>query len=80
MCFFFNFRYEKEPNMLFEIVNSCTRHLNKNFNLQRFLNFIDSIANLGVAKTAFSRAVENIKMNIRWLEINQQKLNNWLNE
>ena len=61
------------------LVTGVTQRLTSKLDLQRVKDFIArNQNNLGVATEAFSRALENINTNIRWLEKNLLSVHEWL--
>lgn len=62
-----------------DIVESVTQNLNTKYHLKRIEEFIEN-NELAVAAEAFNQAIENIKINMRWLQNNLAPVKQWLIE
>ena len=51
--------------------------LNTKGDLNRVQNFVNKYADLGVYAASFRLALENIDLNIQWMERNYQIIKNW---
>ena len=60
------------------IIKVVTGKMNKKSDLARVQSFIERHPKLGVASEAFQQALENINTNIRWMDKNYKKIDDWL--
>ena len=52
--------------------------LNTKADLNRVKNFVKNNNDFGVSAAAFRQGLENIDLNIQWMERNYQMIKNWL--
>ncbi len=63
---------------LSRLVERVLANFNTNYELILVEKFIGERGTLGVATNSFNEAVENININIRWMNKNSNRVTNWL--
>ena len=66
------------PYMLFKLLEVITRSFNTKFDLDRVRKFRDRNALNPAIYDALNKAVENVKINMRWYDNNFDKISKWL--
>lgn len=77
MSFFFPYRHGM-PYMLFKLLEVVTRNFNTKFDLDRLRKFRDRNTARPAIFDALNKSIENVKINIRWVENNFDKIFKWL--
>lgn len=63
---------------LISLVDELLKNFNTKYELARVEKFMSDHTDLGVTKSSFTRALESIRSNIRWREMNMISLTDWL--
>jgi peptide subunit release factor 1 (eRF1) len=71
-------RYGQVSFTLPNLVNGVTSRLNTKFALSKLESFLEKNKELGVAAMAFNEAKENIIRNVRWMDVQQKRVLEWL--
>lgn len=72
-----NFRHGI-PYMMFKLLEVVTRSFNNRGDLDRLRQFRDRNVSRPAIYDAINKAIENVKINIRWVETNFEKIYKWL--
>ena len=75
---FFLLSYGGVSFTLSRLVERVLANFNTNYELILVEKFIGERGTLGVATNSFNEAVENININIRWMNKNSNRVTNWL--
>ena len=62
------------------LVERVLKSFNTKYELDLVEKFIQTQNNLGIAEGAFKQAIENININVRWLNRNLERISAWLNQ
>lgn len=64
--------------MVFRLIEIVTKDFNTKFELDRVRKFRDQNSENSSIFEALNKSIENIKINIRWVEQNLRKITEWL--